>query len=302
MKAIIIFCEGPHDVAFIQNVFKLKFGLIANEKVKISDIKKPFGPFLNNGLKKHFMGDLSLEMSHKFFLPNLVYETSSNYILVFNSGGEKNISDIKYLISNFEYNYNLIPREQTEVDTIDYIFTFDCDYKAPSEKVESCKTKLNKVTKQDLRNEDYNDDSTVIWSFTGINSYNEMNYAYIGDRVGFYFWTNSGEPGTLENIYFPIMSECNESLLQNAQNFVDSNFSTKMQPSNPQKEKEVIAKKAKRLKAIMACAGQGEDTGAALSTIYKLNHLITDDVFSNNPDVTSFANFINYFFPLSRHQ
>lgn len=293
-KAIVIFCEGPHDVAFIQSVFKFKFELKPNDKVRISEIKKPFGPFLSKGLEKHFMDDLSLEMAHKFYLPNLVYETANNYILVFNSGGETKVAEIKYLIANFENTYRLIPEEK-DFESISYIFTFDCDYKKPVDKIETCKNLLKSVTKRDLRDVFFKDDTTEIWSFENLISYKDLSYAYIGDKVGFFVWSNFGNPGTLEDIYFPLMSQCNQSLIQDTEQFVNGCFASEMQPIHPEKPDEVSSKRAKRLKTIMSCAGQGKNTGAALASIYKLNTLINESIFSENSMVKEFSDFLSHF-------
>lgn len=85
VKALLVFCEGSHDIAFVQQVLKLCLGFHF-VKWKFSEYPSPFNSLFKKSVQDHAAGDLSLDMAHKFFLPDSVLQKSEHLVLLFNSG------------------------------------------------------------------------------------------------------------------------------------------------------------------------------------------------------------------------
>lgn len=90
-KALIIFCEGSHDVAFCKLVFRK---LLKSEHFehKFSSFPAPLNDLFKASLEKHLLQDMSLDMAHKFFLPDAVLKLKKEsvewLVLLFNCGGK----------------------------------------------------------------------------------------------------------------------------------------------------------------------------------------------------------------------
>ncbi len=69
INALIIFCEGAHDVTFCRLAFKYHFN-INKINWKFSEYPAPLNQLFQNNIKKHAAKDMSLDMAHKFFLPD----------------------------------------------------------------------------------------------------------------------------------------------------------------------------------------------------------------------------------------
>ncbi|MBW1649678.1 MAG: hypothetical protein JRJ44_03165 [Deltaproteobacteria bacterium] len=69
INALIIFCEGAHDVAFCRLAFKYHFN-INKINWKFSEYPAPLNQLFKTNIKKHAAKDMSLDMAHKFFLPD----------------------------------------------------------------------------------------------------------------------------------------------------------------------------------------------------------------------------------------
>jgi hypothetical protein len=71
VTALLAFCEGPHDVAFVRRVLRHNLGF---EKVewRFSEFPAPFNSLFKSSMNRHAARDLSLDMAHKFYLPDHV--------------------------------------------------------------------------------------------------------------------------------------------------------------------------------------------------------------------------------------
>ena len=52
-------------------------------------------------MQRHAAQDLSLDMAHKFFLPDCVFQKNYFLILVFNAGGSSQVDKVKVLLKKF---------------------------------------------------------------------------------------------------------------------------------------------------------------------------------------------------------
>ena len=150
MKVLLVFSEGPHDVAFIKLVLELCCNIKHISSAKISDFPAPLNAIFSQLLKNHAMGDLSLDMAHKFMLPNYVFKTDTHCIMLFNTGGMNKYINVKRIISQI---IQTIRTKDSSFDFLEtdliYLFTYDTDYHSPEERIEEMKRKLFPITEND---------------------------------------------------------------------------------------------------------------------------------------------------------
>lgn len=67
----LMFCEGPHDAAFLNRLLKKQVGY---EKVelKLSELPYPISNVLQQSFKTRAADDLRLDLAKKFFLPDFL--------------------------------------------------------------------------------------------------------------------------------------------------------------------------------------------------------------------------------------
>ena len=72
VNLLLVFCEGPNDTAFVRMVMNKLIGFNRMEQLKFSEMPAPFNSLFKNAVKKYTAQDMSLNMVHKFFLPDTV--------------------------------------------------------------------------------------------------------------------------------------------------------------------------------------------------------------------------------------
>ncbi len=283
MKVILIFSEGPHDVGFIKLVLELCCNIKHEESAKISDFPRPMNSLFTQLMKNHAMGNLSLNMVHKFLLPNYVFKTETHFIMLFNTGGMSNYSYIKRIISQIiqELRINDNSFDIKEED-MSYLFTYDADYRNPKKRIDEMKQLLFPITENDA----YPEDNETLEAFPSIllNTENKSTF--------FYIWSKNGNTGTLEDILLPIYSKTNKLLLEKSQDFINNNFSDKFIFSDESTE-ENIAIKSKKIKACITIAGQGEKPSRPLTAIIEDNVLADKKSFESDNQVQDFVRFLH---------
>lgn len=93
--ALFVFCEGPHDIAFVVQVLRHVFGFMPAQNddgnaPTFSQYPAPLNNLFQTNVIKHAQRDLSLDMAHKFFLPDMILQHGSRYVLLFHAGGKDN--------------------------------------------------------------------------------------------------------------------------------------------------------------------------------------------------------------------
>ena len=283
VKALLVFCEGSHDIAFVQQVFKccLQFQKI---EYKFSEYPAPFNALFKTSVQNHAAKDLSLNMAHKFFLPDSVWEKDERLILLFNSGGSSQIDKVKLLLKNFLLllsQASVFPSDATAIVTeAKYLFLYDADHLGA--------TALFTRIKKDFAV--IEDDPT--WSFANwIVLKNNPFGAIAGDKAA-YIWGFNVQNGTLEDILLPMFEKDQEEIIQKATEFIDNSFFWDI---NNQKKKHEIAEISRRKKAIITCAGQREKSGSSMNVIIDQANLVSENTFLDNVNVKSFVDFLNKF-------
>lgn len=284
VNALLVFCEGAHDVAFVQQVLKLCLDF---EKVewKFSDYPMPFNALFKTSVQNHAAQDLSLDMAHKFFLPDCVFQDKKeqHIILVFNTGGKTQIEKVKLLLKSFLpllVQSAVFSDNSTAIVTqAKYLFLYDADHIGT--------TKLFKEIKQNF--ETIDDEPT--WSFSDW-TFSANPFGAIAENKAAYIWGANTQNGTLEDLLLPMFENDQKEFIENAKHFVDSTFFWETKAT---KLEHRFAEIADRKKAIITCTGQRKKSGYSMNVIIGQAKLINKETFKNNDTVKSFASFIEQF-------
>ncbi|MDD5271220.1 MAG: hypothetical protein PHU14_00745 [Methylovulum sp.] len=287
VNALLVFCEGAHDIAFVQQVLKLCLGF-TRKQWKLSEHPAPFDQLFSTSVKNHAAQDLSLDMARKFFLPDSVWQKDQDVILLFNSGGSTQNDKVKALLAKF-----LILFDQRAVfaqpagimvNQARYLFLYDAD--------DVGATAWFSKIKQDFAIID-DGPSWVFgeWAFLPNNPFG----AIAGDKAA-YIWGEVEHSGTLEDLLLPMFETEQQPLMQASCSFVDSAFSWDVEGKG---SKGAIAEMGKRKKAIITCAGQRQKPGSPMSAILDQAKLITKSTLTNNSHVKLFVEFMEKFMELT---
>lgn len=263
MKVCMIFTEGPNDVAFIRKVLKVCYAATEKTKIKLSEFPKPLSSILLEYVENRDMQDLSLDMVQRFFLPDRVFVKDDYFIMLFNTGGKDNVSQVKDFISVLEFNIKHKPDEDSDFSDRKYVFINDADTKLYTDVINEMKADYFPIK----------DDTT--------------GETYLTDNDGiFYVWHGENGKGTLEDILIKLLQSSDSDLQSKSEHFVKDSFDNLRNPAD-------IPTQAKQYKSILTCAGQGTSSGLSLNSILIRGKLIKDDVLKANPEVKAFADFLN---------
>ncbi|KHD08014.1 hypothetical protein PN36_04650 [Candidatus Thiomargarita nelsonii] len=132
INALLVFCEGPHDVAFCRLMFKYCFD-ISQIAWKFSEYPAPFNQLFKTSMENHAAQDMSL--AHKFFLPDktLYNEKRKLLVLLFNTGGKSKTDNPKNFLKDFlplfENREVFSGDAKKIVNNCSYLFLYDRDHK-----------------------------------------------------------------------------------------------------------------------------------------------------------------------------
>lgn len=281
INTLLVFCEGPHDVAFCRLMFKYCFDL-SQISWKFSEYPAPFDNLFKTSMENHAAQDMSLDMAHKFFLPDrtLYNEKRKLLVLLFNTGGKSKTENPKNFLKDFLplfKNREIFPGDAKKiVNNCSYLFLYDQDDKQPSNVFSWCKNEFSQIEDEIFISEDF-------------ITYDENNLAAscMDKNVGLYVFSKN-YPGTLEDILLPMFESAQSELLSEAEKFIDS-FSWKTEQENAEKR---IAEIAKRKKAIITTMGQRKKPGSSMNVIVDQGKLISSKIFTQNHDVRLFVDFV----------
>lgn len=282
-KALLVFCEGAHDVAFVRQVFKLFFGI---DKVewKFSQYPSPFNSLFPTNVEKHAARDLTLDMAYKFFLPDWTLAKDDRLILLFNSGGKNAykervkefLGDFLPLLSNAKVFSN---GENSIVSESKYLFLFDADHHSPQSVIAQAQDDLSSIGNTD-------------WRMDAICSPENNAFGGISTDKAVYVWANSSGNGTLEEIILPLFESEQEELIKRTAAFVNDSFKWK---TDPQDNEKACAEIARKKKAIITTAGQRKKPGGSMSVILDQGKLVSGRTFRKDKRVLDFVTFVSEF-------
>lgn len=284
VKALLVFCEGSHDVAFVQQIFKLCLGFKTVEW-KFSEYPAPFQDLFKTSVQNHAAKDLSLDMARKFFLPDCVLKKEDYLVLIFNAGGSEQTDKVKLLLKNFLAllaQSAIFPNDATAiVSEAYYLFLYDADYIGTTALFNKIKHDFSSIEDEPR------------WSFSDWNFLDNNPLGAIAENKAAYIWCTNLQNGTLEDIILPMFETDQEKIIKKATDFIDSDIF--VWETNNSNLKHQVAEIAKRKKAIMTCAGQRKKTGGSMNVIISQSKLISKNTFLNDTNVKAFSDFIKIF-------
>lgn len=283
MKALIVFCEGAHDVAFIKKIMESIFSF---ERVswKFSEYPSPFNQLFKSSVDKHAARDMALDMAHKFFLPDQVFKRNNDVVLVFNSGGKEQIAKIKELLSDVVpmlNNAGVFLQDATDYITeAKYLFFYDAD----------------DLGAERVRNQAFSAFEELVegerWMLSPWGPDMTNPFAAISDDKAIYIWGESPEKGTLEDLLHPIFAVENSECLARAELYVDEAFSWDL---GNEELKRSVAEIAKRKKAIITAIGQRKKPGSSMNVVLEQAKLISTQTLRESESVHKLVVFIEKF-------
>jgi hypothetical protein len=286
VKALLVFCEGPHDVAFVSLIMKSFFSF---NKVtwRFSEYPAPFNQMFHTSVEQHAAQDLSLDMAHKFFLPDQVLIRESHVVLLFNSGGKTQKDKVKSLLSDFLpllENAKIFPGDASSVVTnAYYLFLYDADDLGAEKTREECKNAFSEIEGHH-------------W-LSGSWIVNQGNpFSAVNNEKAVYIWGETCEKGTLEDLLIPLFNLDNPELINNATIAIDDIFSWDVYS---EKLEKAVAEDSKRKKAIITLAGQRKKPGGSMNVILDQAKMISKATLISDKNVMAFAHFIMGFAELN---
>lgn len=283
IDALLIFCEGPHDSAFVRIVLKKLMGYTV-EKLKFSEMPSPFHMLFETAVKTHAAQDMSLDMAHKFFLPDTVLRKDENVVFLFNCGGKTQYDKIKILLSSyiplFEQARTFSLGAKEVVQSVKYLFLYDSD----AEGIDTIIGNLNREF-QKIEEKDFVEDSWIK---------SKSDFGKISKNKAVFVWGGSPEKGTLEDILMPMFDfdVRNKVVMEKTKATIKDLFTWEVSHSNVAR---AVAESEKYQKAVLTTVGQGKKPGASLNVILEQSGLITEDALKSCKTTAGFAEFINEF-------
>ena len=286
VKALLAFCEGPHDVAFVRRVLRHCLGF-SKVEWRFSEFPSPFNSLFKTGVETHAARDLSLDMAHKFFLPDRVLERDDVVALVFNAGGKSKKQSIVDFISTFLPLYEEAATFPDEADAIvtqaRFLFLYDADAERAEKVREDVKAVFDSVGDKPWLKDDwkvYEDDPAGAMS---------------ADKA-LYVWAGEGGRETLEDILMPVFRASGPERAAKVERGIDELFEWNTEHVDL---KRSVAEKAKRHKAVITLAGQRKKPGSSMNVIVDQTQVLNEDVFAADNRVDSFSRFLASFIGVS---
>ncbi|MBF0629690.1 MAG: hypothetical protein HQL89_01710 [Magnetococcales bacterium] len=283
INVLLVFCEGPHDSAFVRLVFR-KIMDYKIEKMKFSEMPAPFNNLFHTAMKKHSAEDMALDMAHKFFLPDTVLRNEKNMAFIFNCGGKTKYENVRIFLSSYlilSENVNTFRKGAKEIaQSVKYLFLYDSDTDGIDTIVANLNRELGEIDEKKF----------IVDSWTKTKS----AFGRIAKDKAVFVWGRSPDEGTLEDILMPMFAFDNKNriIVQQAEAAMKNMFQWKM--NDPEKIRSV-AETVKFQKAVLTTVGQREKPGSSLNVILEHSKLITDTALSENGTTMEFAEFVNEF-------
>ena len=228
---ITIFCEGPHDIAFLTKILKSD-AYKSIDKCKIGDFPLPYSNLLVTEARKSNIEDLNLQELRSTLMPSETLKKDDNYLFFFSLGGDTRKDKRGKLLNDLNI---FIPKSKNEISTLpentvlSVLYFFDADEKGVT-------TRLNEVGKE----------INEIISEVDENSFhkNAQKISLFEDllNIGAYIFSKKdAEMGKLEDILVPLMKLGNEQIFEEAEKYIDNNYNvTRIKKNNFDLKKSIV--------------------------------------------------------------
>lgn len=287
---IVVFCEGPHDVAFITRI--LKCACYKTYNVKIRDYPSPLNEIFEGALKNMEFAELKIDQVSSKLLPRKILKKEEQVVLLYALGGNRQFDRAQSLLETFNDIKPVLPtKESDELGAIgafadlkiSYIFFNDADNDINVEL-----KKLNSFLQDLLKDSSFSLE-------------HNQKICYQGLQYGAYFFSSDGKIGALENLLLEIMRDGNDEIFKDTEVFYE-----KLKYSKETKKLKVICKDGVAMenrngdkfdiyqkKSVITIAGQLQNSGKSQVVIIEDTDYITLDKIKANSKAKEIIEFFN---------
>lgn len=288
---VIVFCEGPHDVAFLTRILKCACYKTYNEQIK--NYPHPLSGIFSGALSNMKFAELKLDQVSSKLLPRKILKKGEQIVLLFALGGNRQFDRATQLLETFNDISGLIQNadNSSEIGRIgeipdlklSYIFFNDADQDINTEL-----GKLNSFLKNFLDDANFN-----------LKHNHKVNYK--GYEYGAYFFSSDGHTGTLEDLLLDIMKDKNETIFSKSTDFYTEHgyspgtkkLKISFSGGAPIETRSGDPFNVYPKKSIITIAGQLQNSGKSQVTIIEDTDYITLEKIMGYPKTKEIIDFFN---------
>ena len=278
----LMFCEGPHDAAFLNRLLKKQLGF-AKVELKLSELPYPISNVLQQSFKTRAADDLRLDLAKKFFLPDFLVAREAALTMIFNYGGSNRQASMSPFLENVFALLKAPAFAESDLTTErpNYAYALFADADA-----------IGHVGARDRISTDLATIGGKEWLTGAWTDYKGtravMQETAFGPAAA-YIWKKWAEDnGTLEDVVLDCVS--GDEALQKTLQFLDARFD--WNPPNGATPKELCACAAKRLKAAFCVEGQREKPGMSLGVVLDQTSLLKSEAILGSAAVQDCLTFL----------
>ena len=283
IQIIIALCEGPHDVAFLNKIFKTQ-GFVSNENSKLGDYPKPISDLLIKEAVKSNVEGLNIQEVRRNLLPANTLVKDGVHILFYVMGGdgkaERRKEFLKKILSIIIQPGEIRQGRVSHDIVLGMIYFFDADTQGVMKRLASVKREIGEIITT-ITEDDF--------------VYNGHFGFYEGIKLGAYIFSDQDNNiGKLEeDILLPIMKVDNDDIFKWADKFLDYfHDENRLFPLKLQITNETIAEnrsrsnkdryKYDRSKSIIGAIGQLQQSGGSNTVCIGFTDYLTLDKIQND--------------------
>jgi hypothetical protein len=278
-----MFCEGPHDAAFLNRLLKTLLGF-QPVLCKPSELPYPIGDVLKQSFKTRAAEDLRLDLAKKFFLPDYTLERELErervLVLVFNYGGSNRARTMPEFLEDVFTLLQATAFSGGSQIPLSYAVFADADVAGTVGARNKISTDLRAIGSQPWLTPEWTE-------MEGIPTAAQQDTEQ--GRAAAYIWRcRDTDQGTLEDIVLECLS--GQGRIDETLAFVDARFDWTPPPkATPE---EVCALAAKRLKATFCVEGQRKKPGGSLAVVLDQAELLTAERLTASASVKDCVAFL----------
>lgn len=240
---ITVFCEGPHDVAFLTKILKSD-EFKSNDKCKIGEFPLPYSKLLEKEAINSNVADLNLQGLRNNTMPNATLKKGENILFFYALGGDsrkdkrnKLLSDIDSFVPKSENELSILPEDSK----LSILYFLDADNKGVDARLIEIGNEINSKISE-INESSFSENGKIVQLYD-----RRLN-------IGVYiFCTREGNTGKLEDILVPIMKLGNDKIFEDAEKFIQENYD----------ENRCIGNNFNTQKSIVGTIGQLQKSGSS---------------------------------------
>ncbi|MBL0546437.1 hypothetical protein JD507_14620 [Aeromonas jandaei] len=122
MNITFVYCEGPHDVAFISKILRSLDGF-SNIRKKVSELPKEIAGIVSSAIKSIDLDKIRVDKPLDVFMPNQIFQRNEDhYYLLYSMGGK---NKLQATINNIDTSQYLLG---SKIEQVAHLIIVDADY------------------------------------------------------------------------------------------------------------------------------------------------------------------------------